>query len=691
MQKRFFALLLSFAFGLSFSWGAWAGIDRKSVVSRNCPHVTVLDSLASLSVGNGGFAFTADVTGLQSCPEAYSRGVPLGTQSHWGWHSFPNPENYVPEDALRDGYSSQFFGDSRQARAADWLRANPHRLHLGYIGFEGLTPGRIKDIDQTLDLWRGELSSNFSYEGVPYSVRTVCAPDEDRVVATVRNPALRPVTLRFPYPTGAHTDDASDWSAPGRHETSILSCDSGCAILERKLDETIYYVKVCWENASTPEMVAPHTVILRPTAASWAFSVSFSQERPSPTPDRISATSKVAARHWKRFWTKGGFIDFGRCRDPRARELERRVILSQYLTAIQCTAATPPQETGLTYNSWFGKFHLEMIWWHQAHFALWGREALLSRTLTWYETVAGTARDIARRQGYDGLRWMKMTDPSGQEAPSNIGSFLLWQQPHLIYLAELLYRAHPDPGILLQYGSLVDQTATFLASFIKYDAENDRYYLDGLIPAQETLRPETTVNPPFELAYCRWALGIAQDWRQRTGKERNVRWDDIIRKISPLAEKDGLYLAAESSPDTYRNPRLTSDHMAVLAAFGFLPESPLFDAGVMKNTLEWVCANWNWDQTWGWDFPVTAMNATRLGEPQTAVDALLKDCRTNTYLPNGHNYQNEQLRCYLPGNGGLLATMALMCAGWDGCTVSNPGFPKDGLWDVRWEGLKPLP
>lgn len=50
--------------------------------------------------------------------------------------------------------------------------------------------------------------------------------------------------------------------------------------------------------------------------------------------------------------------------------------------------------------------------------------------------------------------------------------------------------------------------------------------------------------------------------------------------------------------------------------------------------------------------------------------------RTNTYLPNGHNYQDPRLRVYLPGNGGLLTAIALMCAGWDGCEIENPGFPK---------------
>ena len=33
----------------------------------------------------------------------------------------------------------------------------------------------------------------------------------------------------------------------------------------------------------------------------------------------------------------------------------------------------------------------------------------------------------------------------------------------------------------------------------------------------------------------------------------------------------------------------------------------------------------------------------------------------------------------------------MMCAGWAGSEGENPGFPKDGNWDVRWEGLQPMP
>jgi hypothetical protein len=302
------------------------------------------------------------------------------------------------------------------------------------------------------------------------------------------------------------------------------------------------------------------------------------------------------------------------------------------------------------------------------------------------------AREIAKRSGFDGIRWMKMTDPSAAEAPSNVGSFLIWQQPHYIYMAELIYRANPTEDVLKEYYHLVQETAKFMYSFAVYDELGGRFILKGAIPAQETLKAATTINSPFELSYWHYAMQVAQEWRERMGEGRNLEWDEMIDKLSPLAyNDDDLYLASEDATDTYIDIRFTSDHMAVVGSVGILPMNKLIRKDYMKNTLNWIWDNWNWGKTWGWDYPMTAMNATRLGEPEKAVGALLMDKRTNTYLVNGHNYQDSRLRCYLPGNGGLLTAVALMCAGWDGCEVENPGFPKDGTWNVRWEGLKPMP
>ena len=110
----------------------------------------------------------------------------------------------------------------------------------------------------------------------------------------------------------------------------------------------------------------------------------------------------------------------------------------------------------------------------------------------------------------------------------------------------------------------------------------------------------------------------------------------------------------------------------------------------MSDTFDEVMREWNWENTWGWDYPMLAMSATRLGKPEAALDALFTDAQKNTYLINGHNFQNARLRIYLPGNGGLLSAVAMMAAGFEGSDIVNPGFPKDGAWDVRWEGLEKM-
>ena len=129
----------------------------------------------------------------------------------------------------------------------------------------------------------------------------------------------------------------------------------------------------------------------------------------------------------------------------------------------------------------------------------------------------------------------------------------------------------------------------------------------------------------------------------------------------------------------------------MLDALGFLPQTPLIDPDTMSRTLDAVKKNWDWESTWGWDYPTMAMTAARLGRPDAAVDALFMEVQKNTYLPNGHNYQDKRLPIYLPGNGGLLSAVAMMAAGWDGAPTNDaPGFPKDGSWTVKWEGLKPM-
>jgi len=699
MKRLAYILLIAGGFiGSSFKQ---APINRMALVNRNNPHVTAFDSLAAFSVGNGEFAYTADITGLQTFPSKYTEAIPLGTQSQWGWHSFANPEHYIHAETLKsynfrgkeELYSVQFDKPERSKNAAEWFRVNPHRLHLGIIGFDFAETdfNAISNIDQKLNLWKGEIESSFTFQGKPVKVTTLVHPHKDAVcahVVSVQRPAIR---FRMPYPSGNHTDDACDWNSNDKHQTDILVQTANSAILKRTIDATIYYIRIEWKGKASLTANGKNNFLLKPETDDFSFTAEFTESEPKEASVDFDSSRAKATEFWRTFWNTGAAVDFSQCTDKRAPELERRVVLSQYLLAIQCAGSVPPQETGLTYNSWYGKFHLEMIWWHQAQFALWNRPQMLEHTLEWYFKALPEARQIARRQGFEGARWMKMTDPSAMEAPSKVGSFLIWQQPHIIYMAELIYRANPSLGFLKKYASLIDETARFMISFADHDMIEGRYVLKGIIPAQETLHADETVNPPFELSYWHFALNVAQKWRERLGQKRNLQWDEVIDNLSPLAYQDGLYLAAETASDTYKDIRFTSDHMAVLGALGVLPQCQLVRKDYMQNTLNWVWDNWNWGRTWGWDFPMTAMNAARLGDREKAVGALLMQKRTNTYLPNGHNYRDTRLRVYLPGNGGLLTAVAMMCAGWDGCKEINPGFPKDGKWKVRWEGLKPLP
>ncbi len=78
-----------------------APIDREAIVTRHDPYISTVDPASPFMVGNGQFAMAVDITGLQTFREQYSAHSPLLTQAQWGWHSFPNPNNYALEDALR--------------------------------------------------------------------------------------------------------------------------------------------------------------------------------------------------------------------------------------------------------------------------------------------------------------------------------------------------------------------------------------------------------------------------------------------------------------------------------------------------------------------------------------------------------------------------------------------------------------
>ncbi len=502
-------------------------IDRKGVVSRHNVQIYAIDTLASLTVGNGAFAFTVDVTGLQTFPKKYKNGIPLGTQSEWGWDSYKNTKGYKFSETLRDykqygrdvSYTVQIKEPARRVEAVNWFRQNPHLLQLGNLGFEitkkngsPAKPEDIQSIAQKLNVWTGEIESYFEVEGIPVTVVTASHQEKDAIGVKVKSDLVQQkrlkISLRIPFPTGDWADMGTKWEGKEDYKSTLVEKSKTEAVVKHVMDSISYNVNLMWKGNAKITKTSDHYFVVEASNTNvLELSCLFALTDKEIANASFTEIENSSIKGWEQFWKSGAAVDFSESTDKRAPELERRVILSQYLTKVQCTGKVPPQETGLTYNSWYGKPHLEMHWWHGVHFALWNRPELLEKSLPWYQRVFEKAKNIAKRQGFEGARWQKMTDYDGNESPSSVGSFLIWQQPHFITYAELIYRANPTNKTLNLYSERVFDTADFMASFANYDAKNDRYVLGpGVIPAQERFKAMETFNPTYELAYLNWAL-----------------------------------------------------------------------------------------------------------------------------------------------------------------------------------------
>jgi hypothetical protein len=418
----------------------------------------------------------------------------------------------------------------------------------------------------------------------------------------------------------------------------------------------------------------------------------------APVTAEFPGIGKVFAENskvWKAFWTTGGALDLSGSKDPRWRELERRVVLSQYHTAAMSSGSWPPAETALLgIDSWRGQFHMEMVWWHLAHFALWDRWDRATNALACYQRFTPAARALAEQLGYKGLKWPKSVGPEGRSAPWVGNQVLLWKQPHPLFFAELDYRLHPTRATLEQWRDVVFGTAEHMADYPTRDAATGLYHLSPAMPPSEQGITRDTV---FDLAYWRWGLDAAQRWRERLDLPREPQWDDVRKHLAPLPESNGVFVHSAEWFNTYTQRNY--EHPDPVGVLGMLPPMEGVDAATAHRTVLKVWETWKWERTWGWDCPWMAMAAARVGEPRIAVEALLKDTARNRFDERGINLGGP---CpYLPGNGGLLYAIALMAAGWDPASSGDsagasraqqkhaPGFPDDGSWTVKWEGLKP--
>ncbi|MDR1301997.1 MAG: hypothetical protein LBK43_05960, partial [Treponema sp.] len=256
-------------------------IDRYGLVTRHNPVYTNLKKDAPLSVGNGTFCFTADFTGLQTFFDAYAApddGFPLCTMAEWGWHSYPDgaPDasglrlTHFDTYGREVGYAVDATGQEELFRA---LRQNPHKFHLGKIGFaladEPLTLDTCKAGKQTLNLWEGFLHSEWMLGDIPVVTETLVHPFEDtlymRVTSSLVSAGKLHVALHFPY--GSHQKSAADFTVPRRHTTVITHKNTQSIGLERMMDGTRYQVTLGFTGLSMDTVpgigsLPAHTLLL---------------------------------------------------------------------------------------------------------------------------------------------------------------------------------------------------------------------------------------------------------------------------------------------------------------------------------------------------------------------------------------------------------------------------------------------
>jgi hypothetical protein len=685
-------------------------IDRYALVNRHNVILHEADPLAPLSLGNGDFAYTADVTGMQSLGDFYFKnGIPLETRSTWSWHSFPNPKNLRLQDAMKESNfhgRKVFYESLEKSPAGEYFRVNPHPVALGQISLVGendipLDLSMITQINQKLDIWKGVITSRYEINGQPVTVETVCDPELSLVAFKIKSPLLKSGKLkpafRFPYSYDLTIKNKPpfDWSNPDRHQSTIIKQDNNNILLKRTIDSSLYYVSIHWQGMGKWEKKGPHEFYLNAAGSdSLVLVCEFTPALKNGTSPSFEDTKKASERAWKEFWTKGGAIDLTGSTDPRAPELERRIVLSQYLVKVNYSGSFPPQETGLAHISWFGKHNSEVYWIHAAQFYQFNHTELLEKGLQWYRKILPVAQADAKFKGFEGSLWPKMSGYDGRQSPGAINPFIIWNQPNPIYLSELVYRANPDKATLNKYKDLVFESAKFLASYAFYDTKTSHYILGPPIKSvNESTEENNTRNPSFELAQWYYGLKVAQDWRERLGMKRDPRWDDIMEKLTPLTIQDGKYVEIESEPDMYS--RQGNFSSAMLMALGYLPQTPMVDKKIMQNTFEAI-VNRNGIQSFvSWGLGKGALTAARLGDQQIAIDIVCNDAPNAKFNKSGYVLRpKEGLVCpaYLPVNSSFLEAVALMAGGWDGSpNINAPGFPQDGKWQVRVENILKLP
>lgn len=597
-------------------------MKKEDIIKYN-RHLNIIDYINPFSIGNGDFCATLDATSTQTLIDYY-KDIPLTTISNKLW--FKKEINGEVKKTFIDG-KGYMLDKTNQEELFNLKRQYPHKYNLFsyklvYKG-ETLNPKYITEVSQDLDLYYGIVSSTFKYKNEMIRVKSLIYQDNDELQIEIDSSDNFKLIVEFLYPSFNKEGYIKE------KLTQIIMDNNIINIVYDDLNTASLYL-----NSNENYILKDNILIF--DASSLKLNIGLNK----------LGGSKLLDDFWKK--DNGIIID--------NELLVERMILSKYLLKLNSTGIYPPSEAGLTYNNWNSKFHLEM---HLIH-SLWliydNHLDLLLKSFDYYLSIYETSKLRAQENDYKGIRFPKMTSPDGLDSPSNIGPLLVWQEPHIVFMLQEIYRIYKREDLLFKYESLIKGVIDFIISYLTIN-ENSIEMLEPLLECCESIEVKKCHNPMFEVEYFRHVLSNQKEIDLILyGKER-YNYDFYVNNLIRPKISNNIYLKTH---DMLNEMDMYPDHPTETFSYSFF-KSRIINKDVMKSTLDYVINNLDLSSYWGWDFPLMGMTAINLGYIELGIKICTMDALNNDYLYNGHNTSNRNdLKIYLPGNGAFLLFYKLL-------------------------------
>ena len=332
-----------------------------------------IDSKNPVTIGNGDFAITLDQTGTQSLYEIY-KDIPLSTMSNKNWF-YKDKKDIKP--SYVDGKAYMLFNldnDPNYQTNRQYPFKYSFMQILLYDNDKLIDINNIKDVEQELDLYKGIVTSSFNYREKINKTTSFIYQDHDEFNFKLQSDNLN-LALKFNYPSYTKNGYRQDILP------NVLVKEDRITLLYDDKNSLSFKLK-----SSSKYQIVENTLIFDDNNVSFSLAL-----------DEIKE-GKFLDEFWK--CDNGIIID--------NEELVKKMVLSKYLLHVNSTGIYPPQESGLTYNCWNSKFHLEM---HLIH-SLWNiynnHVDDLVKSFDYYLSIMPSSLKRASLNGYKGLRFPKI-------------------------------------------------------------------------------------------------------------------------------------------------------------------------------------------------------------------------------------------------------------------------------------------